>query len=192
LHPVGKRAYAELPFERQTIRVKGSARSIIVLRQTLLPALYSRTSGLHGREAILSATRQNTSFSSLPVQPSLEHLRKDAKRRLARLRAGGASAQLADAQLLLAREYGFSSWRALKASIETCGQAVPHFSPPLNHHRAASAHTTMLDRVGLENAFFNFIALGMFLACMAMTVDFGRHAAAGHPAPVKVYVEFVR
>jgi hypothetical protein len=183
-----------MPFERQTIRVKGSAHSITVsLRQTLLPALYSRTSGLHGRKAILSATQQTTSSkTSLPAQPSLEHLRKDAKRRLAKLRAGGASAQLADAQLLLAREYGFPNWRALKASVETSGEPIPHRGLPLNHHRAACVHTTMLDRVGVENAFFNFIALGMFLACMAMTVDFGSHGTIASPEPVQVHVEFVR
>jgi hypothetical protein len=47
-----------------------------------------------------------------------------SKQRLAKLRAAGASAQLADAQLLLAREYGFSSWRALKAAVGVEGTPV--------------------------------------------------------------------
>jgi ankyrin repeat protein len=56
---------------------------------------------------------------SLPESPSLEWLRKEAKRRLAQLRASDPSAKLADAQFALAKEYGFSSWRALKAHIDS-------------------------------------------------------------------------
>jgi ankyrin repeat protein len=56
---------------------------------------------------------------ALPARPSIEFLKKSAKQRLDALRAADASAQLADAQLALAREYGFSSWRALVAKIET-------------------------------------------------------------------------
>jgi ankyrin repeat protein len=52
--------------------------------------------------------------SSLPERPDLEWLRKEAKRRLDAM----PGAQLADAQLALAREYGYASWRALKAHID--------------------------------------------------------------------------
>ena len=51
----------------------------------------------------------------LPQHPHLEYLRKEAKQRAALLRQRAAGARLADAQHWLAREYGFSSWRALKA-----------------------------------------------------------------------------
>jgi uncharacterized glyoxalase superfamily protein PhnB len=51
--------------------------------------------------------------SRLPARPSLEHLRKVAKERLAALRAADPSARLADAQFALAREYGFESWPKL-------------------------------------------------------------------------------
>jgi uncharacterized glyoxalase superfamily protein PhnB len=51
--------------------------------------------------------------SRLPARPSLEHLRKLAKERLAALRAVDPSARLADAQFALAREYGFESWPKL-------------------------------------------------------------------------------
>ena len=56
--------------------------------------------------------------ASLPDAPSLEWLRKQAKQRLAQLRATNGDAQLTDAQFDLAKEYGFSSWRALKAHID--------------------------------------------------------------------------
>ena len=57
--------------------------------------------------------------AQLPDAPSLEWLRKQAKQRLAKLRASNLDARLADAQFELAKEYGFASWRALKTHIET-------------------------------------------------------------------------
>src|SRR5262245_7887808 len=56
---------------------------------------------------------------SLPEHPNLDWLRKQAKRRLDELQADNPSAQLADAQFDLAKQYGFSSWRALKAHIDS-------------------------------------------------------------------------
>ena len=57
----------------------------------------------------------------LPDAPNLDWLRKQAKRRLETLRATDPSARLADAQFVLAKEYGFSSWRALKAHVDSLG-----------------------------------------------------------------------
>ena len=54
----------------------------------------------------------------LPARPNLEHLRKQAKRLLRKLRASDAAAKLADAQLAIAREYGFASWKKLSAQVE--------------------------------------------------------------------------
>ncbi|HET9983966.1 MAG TPA: ankyrin repeat domain-containing protein [Longimicrobiales bacterium] len=56
---------------------------------------------------------------SLPDTPNLDWLRKQARRRLAELRQANAAARLADAQLDLARQYGFASWRALKAHVDS-------------------------------------------------------------------------
>jgi ankyrin repeat protein len=55
----------------------------------------------------------------LPDNPSLDWLRKQAKRRLGELRKENPAAQLADAQFDLAKQHGFSSWRALKAHIDS-------------------------------------------------------------------------
>jgi ankyrin repeat protein len=55
---------------------------------------------------------------SLPAEPSLEWLRKTAKDHLRTLRAGNPGATLAQAQLDVARQYGFASWRALKAHAD--------------------------------------------------------------------------
>jgi hypothetical protein len=57
--------------------------------------------------------------SRLPARPSLEQLRKQAKQRLTAMRAGDPDATLADAQVALAREYGFQSWPKLVHHIES-------------------------------------------------------------------------
>jgi ankyrin repeat protein len=56
---------------------------------------------------------------SLPDRPNLDWLRKQAKRRLEEILQAKPDAQLSDAQLEIARQYGFPSWRALKAHIES-------------------------------------------------------------------------
>jgi ankyrin repeat protein len=55
----------------------------------------------------------------LPDHPNLDWLRKQAKRVLDELRTADPAAQLADAQFELAKAYGFSSWRALKAHVDS-------------------------------------------------------------------------
>lgn len=58
------------------------------------------------------------SGSHLPEHPSLEYLKKVAKDRLRELRVSKPDTRLADAQLSLAREYGFPSWRALRLEVD--------------------------------------------------------------------------
>jgi ankyrin repeat protein len=58
------------------------------------------------------------SNAQLPERPSLEFLKKLAKDRLHALRRTDPRAKLATALLSVAHEYGFSSWRALKARVE--------------------------------------------------------------------------
>jgi hypothetical protein len=55
---------------------------------------------------------------TLPDRPNLEHLKKQAKARLSEIRLEHPDAQLADAQLAVAREYGFAHWPALKARVD--------------------------------------------------------------------------
>ncbi|MDP9202258.1 MAG: ankyrin repeat domain-containing protein [Gemmatimonadota bacterium] len=55
----------------------------------------------------------------LPDAPNLDWLRKQAKRRLDELRKANPDAKLADAQFDLAKQYGFASWRALKAHVDS-------------------------------------------------------------------------
>lgn len=87
----------------------------------------------------------------LPPRPNIEHLRKQAKERLASLRQQDPDSRLADAQQQVAREYGFESWPRLKVHVETQSATVPHpfvgqwtadlsrsKLHPLNHLRSAS------------------------------------------------------
>lgn len=56
--------------------------------------------------------------SKLPAHPSLEYLKKLAKTRLQQMQRNDPGAKLANALLEIAREYGFKSWRAMKAQID--------------------------------------------------------------------------
>jgi ankyrin repeat protein len=56
---------------------------------------------------------------TLPDNPNLEWLRKQAKARLAELRQADPGAKLGDAQFQIAKQYGFSSWRALKGHLDS-------------------------------------------------------------------------
>lgn len=65
----------------------------------------------------------------LPSRPNLEYLRSQAKRTLAGLRRENPDAKLHEAQLHLAREYGFSSWRALKSHLDSLASASKAAGP---------------------------------------------------------------
>lgn len=114
----------------------------------------------------------------LPERPHLEHLRSEAKRRHAALKALSHSARLSDAQLLVARSYGFSSWMALKTEVDRrrllCGAAENPgavLQPQLGERRTprlnASTKTAMA-----EQALFPAALMGMAV------VEFGGFVGA--------------
>jgi ankyrin repeat protein len=61
----------------------------------------------------------------LPDRPSLEFLKKLAKDTLREMRRADRSVRLADAQLAVARQHGFTSWRALRAHLAGARPAAP-------------------------------------------------------------------
>ena len=69
----------------------------------------------------------------LPKSPNLEYLKKEAKE----LRRGMPQAKLADAQHVLANEYGFATWAKLKAHVEA-----------LQHTPAEALEAAVRDRDG--------------------------------------------
>lgn len=68
---------------------------------------------------------------TLPARPNLDYLRKLAKKRVAASRKSGDRITIAQAQLAIAREFGFPSWRKLKTYIDQLANAdrainLPH------------------------------------------------------------------
>jgi ankyrin repeat protein len=114
---------------------------------------------------------------NLPERASFEYLRKLAKERLAFLRTRHPDAKLADAQLAIAREYGFPSWRALKAEMDL--RRAPHVADFLRACGAgdAAAVRELLQRqpgLARERLPGGTTAL---------------HAAARHPEVVRLLIE---
>ena len=62
--------------------------------------------------------RFHYSAGKLPARANLEHLKNEAKQRLKTLRSHSPAARLSEAQLLVARSYGFPSWRKLKSYVD--------------------------------------------------------------------------
>ncbi len=69
-------------------------------------------------DAIVKEDRCFMTEARLPERPSIDYLKKLAKERLRELRREDPAAKLSAAQLAVARDHGFTSWRALKAEVD--------------------------------------------------------------------------
>lgn len=85
-------------------------------------------------------------------RPSLDWLKKTAKQNLAAMRAADPSAKLADAQRNLARDYGFSRWRALKAHVEAPPLPVAAFLRAVGDGEAETVRAALAASPALANA----------------------------------------
>src|SRR5262245_49123745 len=98
------------------------------------------------------------SKSQLPDRASLEYLKKLAKERLRELRRRDPHTKLATALLDVARKYGFSSWRALKAELEQRQTPITNLffdacaNGDLHSLRTLLANDPGLVRAGRPNA----------------------------------------
>jgi cytohesin len=93
---------------------------------------------------------------ALPARPHLDWYRKAAKKKLASLREHDPNAQLADAQLAVAREHGFPSWRQLKARIDEIRRDLPGLLDAIRDGNLAEAKRLLtacpeLARIADEN-----------------------------------------
>lgn len=70
-------------------------------------------------------------MKTLPDNPNLDHLRRQAKDLLAGLRDSDPDASLADAQASLAEQYGFRTWTDLKAEVDRTQGHVDVANPAL-------------------------------------------------------------
>ncbi len=79
----------------------------------------------------------------LPESPNLDHLKKQAKVLLRQLQRHYPGAKLAQAQHLVAREYGFASWAELKAHVESLprSSAASPADATLRARDSAASHT---------------------------------------------------
>ncbi len=75
----------------------------------------------------------------LPPRPSLEFLKNEAKDLLHARRVDDPDATLSAAQFAVARGYGFASWPALKAHLDSLSPAAPPAAPASGHGPAADS-----------------------------------------------------
>jgi ankyrin repeat protein len=86
---------------------------------------------------------------TLPERPHLDWYRKAAKAKLAEIRRDRPAARLAEAQLAVAREHGFSSWRKLKDAVDAAQTA--QFFEAIRHHDVERVRGLLEDRAGLAS-----------------------------------------
>ena len=122
-----------------------------------------------------------TKVEALPARPSLQFLKKLAKQQVAVLRAKGHTTSLAAAQLTLARQYGFASWRKLKAHVEQLQAASPKISDATAAFDAAMKAITDRDHPTLTR----LLATAPDIANLT-----GPHPRwGGRPQPLHVAIE---
>jgi hypothetical protein len=136
--------------------------------------------------------------SRLPARPSLEQLRKQAKDLLRDYRAGDAGSAtraravlprlgddrselaLADAQFVLAREYGFQSWAALVHHVQRLdpSSALPPHRPPIRPVELRPGEIITLPDGGSAQA---DTVWSMYLAAHAGDLDHVKALVARNP-----------
>ncbi|MGZ0148160.1 hypothetical protein ACXJJ3_13900 [Kribbella sp. WER1] len=107
----------------------------------------------------------------LPDRPSIEYLRKEAKDLLAVLRESTPDTSLAEAQRVLAGEYGERDWPALKAEVERRAADTPVAPAGLAEELAAAFG---LGKMIAPARPVTFTAMGR---CWDITTDRGRWLA---------------
>jgi ankyrin repeat protein len=90
---------------------------------------------------------------ALPAHPNLHWLKRTAKERLVELRTIDPASKLHQAQLLVARDYGFKSWRELKTRVDD-----------LANSRVEGARVFAAARAGNVEAVRRAVASGFDLA----------------------------
>ncbi len=88
----------------------------------------------------------------LPDRPNLDWYRKAAKKKLDKLRARDPRAKLAGAQLAVAREHGFSSWRKLRTEIDSAISPLARLLTAASEGKLATARDVLKSDPNLLNA----------------------------------------
>jgi hypothetical protein len=82
----------------------------------------------------------------LPERPSLDHLKKQAKVLLRESKRRDPGARLTAAQHELALEYGFASWRDLRAHVQKLADEDGEVASAADENREMSSATLAFDR----------------------------------------------
>lgn len=89
----------------------------------------------------------------LPLRANVAWLKKTAKERLSATRAGDPNAKLSQAQLAVAREYGFASWRKLVAHVKEVRDQLQELLPAAFEEQPAEAAAIPPDDTELAQLF---------------------------------------
>ena len=109
----------------------------------------------------------------LPSIPHPDHLRKQAKARLAAMRAKMPTARLAEAQGVIAREYGFASWAELQAEVASRVQSPRGQWRKVNQAHVAPLYPERFRQDGLLDDEANIQTnLRFFMAGAAAQIGF--------------------
>lgn len=117
---------------------------------------------------------------TLPAQPDLDWLKKTAKQRLRELRNHDSAARLHQAQLDIARDHGFTSWRELKAHVDRLSLDGQVISAAVKGHEAElarllAAHPAKIALVGGQwnTPLLHLSAHGGHLGCVRLLLGLG-------------------
>lgn len=92
------------------------------------------------------------SRDKLPARSNLEHLKNEAKQRLKAMRVHRASARLSEAQLLVARRYGFPSWRKMKLYVDALNDVGERLAGAVRYGDLKRMHEVLDRHPELVNA----------------------------------------
>jgi ankyrin repeat protein len=128
-----------------------------------------------------------TRATALPARPSLEYLKKLAKKQVAALRKQGRTASLATAQLALARKYGFPSWRKLKVHVEALERQRTQVDAAASKEASLATFTDVMKAITARED----QALAQLMAVAPRVVNqAGPHPRwGGRPQPLHVAIE---
>ncbi|HEY4215186.1 MAG TPA: ankyrin repeat domain-containing protein [Steroidobacteraceae bacterium] len=124
--------------------------------------------------------------TALPPRPNLDWLRKTARQQLKAARLTQPDATLSDVQFELARKYGFSSWRSLKAHVDETHRLSSTAAEPVSDEEAAA----FLKAVGSGQ--IDIVRAALQMAPRLASVIGPHPYWDGRPQPLHIAIETAR
>src|SRR5580700_1570740 len=128
-----------------------------------------------------------TKAIDLPARPSLEYLKKLAKQQVVFRRKQGQTGSLAKAQLALARQYGFPSWRKLKAHVELLQRQTAPINAAVENEVSSATFDAVMKAITTRD---NRTLAQVLAATPSIVNQTGPHPRwGGRPQPLHVAIE---